>query len=808
MAAAQRALGTQLEDPAELCAALRRQGREKLAVALVDECLPGVTDAAVALRLRLEQSLAAFSIGDGPTLARCLGEEPEVARVLRPLLEGNVAENEPSRWRRELGRVAEAVRLAASGQIEEARARLTKVGPAHREALHVGAFKAAVTLSGGGKGAPAALGRVLDVLPDSEKPGAVAELIREQPEAAQRFLHRNRAIPRHRDLAVLARAAFAMDRGKKADAGLMQLGAEPLDPSWVTTGAEGTVSLYEAFAHLAEPAQAKACIERAIEAGADLGEALRAYLVLARRHGDHEARAAHRALRLGRVWRDEPGGELAALAAYWLAALLAGNALDWETLENVQRQVVQLGERAASSSSTWTLPSWLGRRIEAELALKRDRDPPRAVALLKLLLDERPHDVRAWWLAVAAAPDPARERAIRAQAYRMTGVRDFRPPTERVAFTEDTIRERLREPGLSPGRLAQLLYQWCDTRVRQGGSGASVVLDVLREPDFMRALGLLGERDQTAVSVAALSMIPPGAPESGTLVRRWLNTPARAEALGEVAVYLGTAEAIAALAEACLADGDPRATPLVEALARGGAVARAGALLAKGAASLDRSTMKRIEAALAGGGRGREIRRRGVLAAHAERLHPEFDLLERRLPGEDTPADARLEAPDDIAREDPSIELTAELEDLTVEALLGDALERRSEIARLDAHVGHEDDVPQAFRRFPCLKSFVEEVLYGAFERFDHLAEAQLASLEALARRAMIRDDEETFQRFLGALDDAEVALPRTYRPRGKGKKRKFTPKPARTRSRDRRNKERNKQKQKRRQKKKQQRKR
>ncbi|MEM9692646.1 MAG: hypothetical protein AAGA56_08880, partial [Myxococcota bacterium] len=69
------------------------------------------------------------------------------------------------------------------------------------------------------------------------------------------------------------------------------------------------------------------------------------------------------------------------------------------------------------------------------------------------------------------------------------------------------------------------------------------------------------------------------------------------------------------------------------------------------------------------------------------------------------------------------------------------------------------------------LKSFVEEVLSGDAEDFEDLSPQKLASLESLAFRANCSDEAEPMLRFLRALVDAGVRLPRHMRPATKKKK-------------------------------------
>ncbi|MEM9695847.1 MAG: hypothetical protein AAGA56_25110, partial [Myxococcota bacterium] len=652
------------EAPASLCEKLRFGGRLDLALRYARKCAAEATNSHGALKFRVEAALAAYLADERAALSELLAEEPALAGILKPLLQPEAATG--TRWQKDLARSAEAASLAEAGDIKAARAALQKVAPEHRSALCVPAMKAAVTIASEGAGATAALGRLRGAdeprLDERVRVSGVAELIRFAPEAAQRYLRKDRSVPERKALFRLAEASRRAAEGNRSEAALALLDLPPLDPSWARDHDRGTVLLYRAFASLAAPTEAEKLLHEAEAAGAEPSEVARGRLIVQSRR-PYDPKAPRSVARpVARHLAPQPGGAVASLRAVMLLIGVASSTPDWEDLSSLREPLKAM--RGADAA-------WLDLWSEALLARGRDGDRGRAYRIARELTERRPRYVDGWALAQEMAEDALTLRTVTREAFEATGHPLFRESPEVELAASDYEQEIARE-GISPGQLALDLQAWAATlAAEQQMSRSDSLLAILRREDVIRALE---SSDRAAVEVALL--FHARGLEALDVVAHLFDTGVAPLTLAAMCgAYLSKEEERVAVtrAEAWLAEGAARGASILEGLA--GLLPDAPRLFARYGSSLPHTATRRISRAIASGTEHAEDRADALRAEAETQLEPEYDLY----------VDSGLDADGfEVSAEDQAYleELAASVGDDPA-AILVRLLEERPELAEM-----------------------------------------------------------------------------------------------------------------------------
>ena len=279
---------------ADLCERLRRSGRLQAALRLARACAHRST------RLRLENALAAFALGEDEEAERAVASDRAVAAVLARLLDAarTVAPREASsvpstpsprssdkkarqprdprpQALRALHDIAAAARAAVLGQIGPARAALRRIPVAQRSSMRTKEMSAAIDLA---VASGPALGRAVDLLVQSPSVSASAPAreamvcalagkdVKVALAAAKRMGLPNEAL---RPLQIRALAGTATAPAVRTAQAALELaaaaGADVYDPPH-----RATACLYEGFACLrSDPKRAGRAFDRAIELQSD-----------------------------------------------------------------------------------------------------------------------------------------------------------------------------------------------------------------------------------------------------------------------------------------------------------------------------------------------------------------------------------------------------------------------------------------------------------------------------------------------------------------------------------------------------------
>jgi len=422
---------------ADLCARLRRSGRLPAARRLAGACAHRST------RLRLENALAAFALGEDDEAERAASADPRVAAVLAPLLDAartvpareappspgaapspKQPEKKPRQPRdprppalRALQGVAAAAKAAVLGQIGPARAALRGLPAAAKQStVLMGEMSAAIDLA---KASGPSLGRAADRLIQSP-------VVRASAPAREALVHALAGTDVKAALAVAKRLGLPDEALRplqiRALAGTGKVhGASTVQAALELAGAAGadifdapqraTACLYEGFACLqSDPKRAGRAFDRAIELGGDLLEALRGKLLLAMADigepcadcgGHHGSRPEHQGREVGaaadrfaRAARRIPSGAPFAVVASLIAAE------GWEREGDTKAATAAID--AARAASDGALRDDLDLREAHLLAPER---PERASALLDALIASDPGHTRAWRMKIELARD-------------------------------------------------------------------------------------------------------------------------------------------------------------------------------------------------------------------------------------------------------------------------------------------------------------------------------------------------------------------------------------------------------------------
>ncbi len=355
-------------------------------------------------RLCLEEALAAFALGDAATATNAARDGGnEVVTVLAPLLRAGAGEpvgDEPpasaSAAARDLFRVAATCERLRGGEGERATAPASAgglLGPElsaafdlvqgpperGRRALEVLSASAALRASLPVRRALAATALDCDL-------GAADELARLwalDPEGVHE-LRRRESAKRLQAIADLSRATLA-DRLAREDVSLF------------AESERGAAYLYRGFGLLgSNPTQAEAACDRAIEFGADVGEALRGKMLAQRKRLGAKgpptpreiAALGEAAFRLHRALARTPGAEALAGAA----AIAAAEA--WVQAGERPRAVEALG--VARASAQRFAASAVATKIDLLEAELWRPEPARALVLVEAALARDPRHLAAW----------------------------------------------------------------------------------------------------------------------------------------------------------------------------------------------------------------------------------------------------------------------------------------------------------------------------------------------------------------------------------------------------------------------------
>ncbi|WP_438030362.1 hypothetical protein [Sorangium sp. So ce233] len=674
-----------LDSATALVARLRRAGQLRAAQRLAAAGAPRCA------RLRVEQALVAFALGEDAEAARLASSDPDVRAVVGPLVDAarGVAPARPASAPRAapaalraLHAAAAAVSAAVRGEAEAARALLKRVAPAARKRVLAAELRAAIDVQGGASGR--ALSAAVSLLAGSSAlrgvAGAREALVLAASEAdADLALATARGSQRELDdhdrtlQAVRARAAARALAGADgaAERGALDVarrfGADVFDAE-----SRATACLYEGFACLsAEPERAARAFDRAIGLGGDLVEALRGKLMLALRgagdvcpdcgvhHGKRAREAAVVADRLARALSRAPAA--APLAA--AAGLIAAEA--WSVDGDLKAARASLDAARARASGT------LARDVAlTEARLVAEEQPERAVALLDAVLAGRPDDAEAWRLKIALA-ERRGDREL-ADAAIVQAAEVISDPELAVEAREVRGRRGQLDPfadlpphAASAGALAAELRR--AARASRGPVGALEPLAAAHRAALERDAQLAF--DAACVSLAAdLDGPAAGRARLVDAVRAWWSSPAALRKLGAVSWLLGVQDALVAAAQQAPpgAESAGALLALVEAALAAGDAPIAERLIALGAARWHRGELSRLRGLLAElRRRERRASRRGLGALVDEPLPgltaprpdvaageldtllgPEFSLLEADdIPGmtEDGGVDARDE---------------------------------------------------------------------------------------------------------------------------------------------------------------------
>ena len=392
----------------------RREGQVRRAVAD-----PAANGAHRPSRLRLEQALAAFALGDDAKSARVAASDPEVRAVVGCLLDAAraappdaIPASTPEPLR-SLHAVASAISAAARGEHALARRWLKRVAPGQREALLTRELGAAIDLSARPRGKDvSALAEKLVTSPHVRtNVGVVGALVAELGEVDP-----ERAIDAGEDLGLsvdsMREVILKSLAGKRAATETGEVGVSlelvrRLEPDVFDDTTRGAAFIYEGFAWMEEdPQRAATAFDRAIECGGDLVEALRGKLLLALsrdgvceecgvRHGNEESGdddAAMAADRLARVL----GRTAAAAPLASVAAMVAAE--EWVSIGDTKaaRASITLARKSAPESMAPAIDLLEARALESA-------DPARAADLLAALLARDPGNREAWRMSISIA---------------------------------------------------------------------------------------------------------------------------------------------------------------------------------------------------------------------------------------------------------------------------------------------------------------------------------------------------------------------------------------------------------------------
>ncbi|WP_437728781.1 hypothetical protein [Sorangium sp. So ce861] len=615
-----------LEIASGLAARLRRSGLLKAAQRLAAAGAPRCT------RLRIEQALAAFALGDDAEAARLASGDRDVGAVVGPLIDAargvapaphGAASRAATGPLRALHAAAAAVSAAVRGEAAPGRALLKRVPPPERKRVLAAEIRAAIDAQDGSAGrarsaaVSALAGSSAFLAVTGAREALVLAVSEADPDLALETARRLALDDRGGALeAVRARAASRAlaAAGGAAERGALdvarQLGADVFDER-----TRGTACLYEGFACLsAEPERAARAFDRAIGLGGDLVEALRGKLALALGQagdagpdrgllgGKRGAEAASIADRLARALSRAPAA--APLAA--AAALIAAEA--WGEGGSPRAALASLDVARAKAAGA------LAREVERlEVELLAAEHPERALALLEKRLAERPDDADAWWLKIALV-ERRGDRALVDDAI-VQAAEATRDPELAIEAREVLGRRGQIEPfaDLSPSATSAGALA---AELRRAARAARCFVSAL-EPRAAALRGALDPDAQLAFDAACVALaadldgLPAGRARLVEALRAFWASPAAVMKLGAVSFLFGlegalpdaarearpgaqSAAAIAALAEAALAAGD---------------AALAERLIALGAAQWPRRELSRLRGLLA------EVRRRARPAA-------------------------------------------------------------------------------------------------------------------------------------------------------------------------------------------------
>jgi hypothetical protein len=506
------------------------------------------------LRLRVELALAAFAAGDDDEAEAATSGDPDLARLLAPLHAAARGAAPPKRRAlraaglAELHAAAKAVSLARAGKPRDALRAVAGQPPDTKADL-----AAAIAMSD--RPAPARAARLVAAFRAvQQRPVFASPALREAAtkELAEGAPARAIAVTRAcagsspelstwvalRVAQLLANAPSGARDRRSREASALEL-ARVLEPEAFGPEQAGSAWLYRGYALVGtDPDAADRAFDRAIAQGADLTEALRGRLLVARRgrpctcgeqHGDPRATAAA-AERLARALARLPGGAACASEAW----LMAAEAHDHDDNAAAARAAVATARSGGADATkcdlleaqTWERaePARAAALVDGVLA----RDPEHAAA--RRLLARLARHGQAAPRSAGRAPfqalsdSPVTAGALAAELDRATRVlpegapgdpmtpaawahRDALGEDDRFAFDAAMleIAERNARGPSSAERLAELAFRWTSQPMRVYWLSALLDELALIEPDRMPAARALAKTPAPGPLLVALA---------------------------------------------------------------------------------------------------------------------------------------------------------------------------------------------------------------------------------------------------------------------------------------------------------------
>lgn len=612
------------ETAVTLVARLRRSGQLAAALRLAG------AGAHRSARLRIEQALAAFALGEDVEAARIADAHPEVKRIVGPLLDATrgtrlvmTTSKASSAPLRALHTAAAAVSTAVRGEPGPARALLRRIAPAQRRAVMAAELGAAIDLESrpGGKSLTSAIRLLQDVprvrLDPQLQKALIAQAAEAAPEAA---LEAGRSMGLAAEVMRPAVLRTFMKEAEQTDVPPEQAALQLVRRTGIDAfdgENRATASLYEGFAWMqADPERATRAFDRAIELGADLAEALRGKLVLAMsttggvcadcgaRHRGSGREAAKTADHLARVLARSP------LAAPLVAAVSTVAAEGWASAGDNRAARASLAVARANAGGSAIAEIDL---LEAHV-LAQDQ-PARARALVDELLAKDPGHLAAWRMklslaerqhdkavvdalvlqAAEATRDPAltaKARVIRGQRGELTPFGGLVPGIATAGAVAAELFRVARAAGTATGALTPGAVACRDALT----PAAQLAFDAV-------TVGLAAKFDGPKAGQARLTEV----------IRAWRSSPAALAKLAATSWLVGLEDALLDIARELLAgpeirahratraneDTGPALAALAEAALAAADVRIAEKLIALGAVEWPRSEVMRMKHLLA-----------------------------------------------------------------------------------------------------------------------------------------------------------------------------------------------------------------
>ncbi len=472
-------------------------------------------------RLCLEESLAAFALGDDARALDAASAHREVQQALAPVLavarEGRVP-NTPAgapAQLRALIALARSVSALRTGRSANALAALRQVPDELAGPLFVKEMRAAVDVVAGRSTKLESASRSLVtssvVRRNQRVAAALAQCVATR--APKLFIE---SIASSIPLAESAKAEAMLQAsmaaaGLDTDEGRVSLLIAKLGHAAFPADQQGAAALFEGFAYVAaDPERAQKAFDRAVALGADMGEALRGRFLAQRSHYQQTAgmldrtsarargrAAASTAMRLHAALSHVPGAGALAVTAALAAAEILYHGEDSERLLEAIRAV-----RASASSA-----GLLSAKLEAQ-ALFYEADtvprhrPERALELIDKALEHDPKHHQAWHLRIMLTGLVKGEAA---QEDRVLEAADLEICPEIVAQAREIrIRRGLPVPW-SPGkaRAGEIAAELARRVRRDGAAGRTEPYDA----DLLACRTALSTADRRALDVAALVVL-------------------------------------------------------------------------------------------------------------------------------------------------------------------------------------------------------------------------------------------------------------------------------------------------------------